>query len=172
MKRRGVAVVLCLILCLGFSGTVFAAPDSTWKSLPTQARGRDTNTSRCTKAVQRLMMNYSYETRNYIYDAGLSGNGIDGSFGRDTELAVRLFQETVGLTPDGSVGPATWQALRNSAIDFSHSGNGFHYYCSFIIVDGSTLITIRQGTTTGNWGSRPWGVTDLTDKTSWNVFNY
>jgi peptidoglycan hydrolase-like protein with peptidoglycan-binding domain len=37
----------------------------------------------------------------------------DGIFGEDTEDAVRGFQETYGLTPDGIVGLRTWDRLYN-----------------------------------------------------------
>lgn len=36
---------------------------------------------------------------------------IDGLYGQDTAAAVRWFQRTHGLRPDGIVGPATYQAL-------------------------------------------------------------
>lgn len=36
---------------------------------------------------------------------------IDGSFGPETEMAVRSFQAGNGLTSDGIVGPDTWHAL-------------------------------------------------------------
>ena len=38
---------------------------------------------------------------------GLYTGKIDGKFGADTEKAVKTFQETNGLKPDGIVGPAT-----------------------------------------------------------------
>jgi hypothetical protein len=37
--------------------------------------------------------------------------GIDGIFGAGTEAAVRAFQRTRGMVPDGIVGPKTWAAL-------------------------------------------------------------
>jgi peptidoglycan hydrolase-like protein with peptidoglycan-binding domain len=36
---------------------------------------------------------------------------VDGSFGRKTELAVRIFQKRYHLRPSGIVGPSTWNAL-------------------------------------------------------------
>jgi peptidoglycan hydrolase-like protein with peptidoglycan-binding domain len=41
------------------------------------------------------------------YDTG----GVDGIFGAATESAVKRFQEGQGLTPDGIVGPMTWEKI-------------------------------------------------------------
>ena len=41
---------------------------------------------------------------------------IDGSFGPDTDNAVRSFQGDLGLTADGIVGPITWNYLVNGYI--------------------------------------------------------
>ncbi len=43
--------------------------------------------------------------------AGFDPKGIDGSYGRNTEAAVKAFQKADGLEVDGIVGPLTWQAL-------------------------------------------------------------
>ena len=41
----------------------------------------------------------------------VTGQGIDGVFGRGTERAVKQFQRNEGLGTDGVVGPATWNEL-------------------------------------------------------------
>lgn len=46
------------------------------------------------------------------YDCG--SKGADGIFGKDTEAAVKKFQEDHGLTADGICGPKTWEALENT----------------------------------------------------------
>jgi peptidoglycan hydrolase-like protein with peptidoglycan-binding domain len=41
----------------------------------------------------------------------LDFSGIDGTFGQKTQDTVKLFQQGNNLTPDGIVGPLTWQVL-------------------------------------------------------------
>ncbi|MCM1135143.1 MAG: peptidoglycan-binding protein [Clostridium sp.] len=43
--------------------------------------------------------------------AGIPAVSPDGIFGNETRQAVIAFQQIMGLTPDGIVGPATWRAL-------------------------------------------------------------
>jgi hypothetical protein len=47
-----------------------------------------------------------------LHAAGVFDERADGSFGRDTEDAVRKLQELRGVTVDGVVGPETWQGLQ------------------------------------------------------------
>ena len=42
---------------------------------------------------------------------GFYSGTIDGNFGRTTENSVIRFQRNFGLTPDGVVGPSTWDSL-------------------------------------------------------------
>jgi len=52
--------------------------------------------------------------------------GVDGGFGAKTQTAVLVFQTAHGLTPDGVIGPATWQALlryRPARIVWGYAGH-------------------------------------------------
>lgn len=51
-------------------------------------------------ALQQLLTAKGYDTK-----------GVDGSFGANTEAAVRAFQKAKGLTVDGVCGKNTWTAL-------------------------------------------------------------
>lgn len=46
---------------------------------------------------------------------GFDPGGVDGIFGPGTEDAVKAFQKSKGLTPDGIVGPNTMAALQTNA---------------------------------------------------------
>jgi hypothetical protein len=52
------------------------------------------------------------ELINKGYSCGKTG--ADGDFGKNTEAAVKAFQQDHGLTVDGIIGPATWSALDGS----------------------------------------------------------
>src|SRR5437773_11857058 len=49
--------------------------------------------------------------RIFVMTKALVFSDITGSFDVTTEQAVKDFQQGAGLTVDGIVGPATWQAL-------------------------------------------------------------
>ena len=46
---------------------------------------------------------------------GFDPHGVDGAFGAGTEAAVKDFQKSKGLIPDGKVGPNTMAALQTNA---------------------------------------------------------
>ena len=49
--------------------------------------------------------------RIFVMTKALAPNSITGTFDVTTEQAVKGFQQSAGLTVDGIVGAATWQAL-------------------------------------------------------------
>lgn len=54
------------------------------------------------KAMQTLLIGYGFSCGE---------KGADGSFGGDTDKALRAYQKAKGLDPDASCGPATWASL-------------------------------------------------------------
>ncbi|MBE6948422.1 MAG: LysM peptidoglycan-binding domain-containing protein [Ruminococcaceae bacterium] len=66
--------------------------------------------------------------------AGFYQGNIDGVFGRITAEAARRFQQSNNLTPDGVIGPRTWETLTPWL-------TGFRYH---IIRQGDTLYRISQ----------------------------
>jgi len=65
---------------------------------------------------------------------GYNPGPVDGAFGAQTAQAVAQFQRNNGLTPDGVVGPATWDAFKNLL-------NGFS---SYTVRPGDSLYTIAR----------------------------
>ena len=55
--------------------------------------------------LQTMLMDRGYKLPKY---------GADGSFGAETETAVKQFQRDWNLTVDGVVGPKTWELLETS----------------------------------------------------------
>lgn len=58
------------------------------------------------KKAQELLLGKGYDLGKW---------GADGSFGNATESAVKDFQTDYGLTADGVIGQATWEALEKTA---------------------------------------------------------
>lgn len=54
---------------------------------------------------------YVYLLQYALYINGYDPNGFDGGFGAGVQKAAKNFQEFVGLTADGIVGPQTWASL-------------------------------------------------------------
>ena len=82
----------------------------TWVALIMQVSSGDTGEA--VRAVQE-----EFQFRNLSGDPR-QGVQIDGNFGRQTEDAVVDFQQALGLTIDGVVGPITWRALIGGMLSF------------------------------------------------------
>lgn len=92
------ALALALILALlGVSG---AAALTLYATLEYGDSGNDV-----TKLQQALLT------------LGFDPDGVDGHFGRGTERAVKLYQESIGLTADGKAGTLTLSALYEDTAD-------------------------------------------------------
>lgn len=63
---------------------------------------RKGNKGKTVKALQVILIAYGYNLGYY---------GADGSFGSNTDAAVRAFQKSKGLEADGICGPLTWAKL-------------------------------------------------------------
>jgi len=151
-KKRFIVTVMAVLMCFSASFSALAAvtnPNanstniSQWKQFPVQKAS--SYSSGYTKAVQRLLMQYSTSTRTKIVNAG----GVDGSFGKGTTNALKDFQASQDLSSDGSCGPATWGGLC-ALLDIPNHPNGYFYYRTFAGCS-YTYYAIRQGDSTGNW---------------------
>lgn len=76
---------------------------------------------------------------------GFDPHGVDGVFGRGTEDAVKAFQTSKGLTPDGIVGPNTMAALQTNAA-----------------VAGADVSGATTGATVGDTTTTPTGTCTVT----------
>jgi len=75
---------------------------------------------------------------------------VDGVFGGATETAIKEFQGGAGLTVDGIVGPATWNALPDGGpMPILREGSSGQVVRSL-----QTLLTNEAG----EWGTPPGGI--------------
>ena len=85
----------------GFSNQIVdgIAGPNTLNGCPMVKKGA---TGNITKLLQEKLVSLGYNT-----------NGVDGIFGSGTDNAVRLYQKSNGLIPDGIVGKNTWRKILN-----------------------------------------------------------
>jgi len=79
------------------------------------------------------------------------GVTVNGTFDSQTETAVKEFQQGAGLTVDGIVGPATWNALPDGGpMPTLQQGS------SGAVV--SSLQTVLTNGAVGQWNTTPQGI--------------
>jgi len=74
-----------------------------------------------------------------LQSIGYEVGGADGSFGQQTEAAVKALQADRGLEVDGLVGEATWAALRLPGTPVSRGRTQSRYSCQPYFGDGRSL---------------------------------
>ncbi len=80
-----------------------------------------------------------------FFNDGLPQIGVDGIFGAETENAVRTFQREYGLTADGIVGRATWNAILDAYDSTLNSLPDEYRSYSSLLYPGYTLTTGASG---------------------------
>lgn len=66
---------------------------------------------------------YVLAAQYYFWGAGYPITRLDGTYGTETQNAIRFFQATHGLSADGCAGPSTWRALRSSLTNSASNGD-------------------------------------------------
>lgn len=56
---------------------------------------------------------YVKTLQSWLHKAGFNPGAIDGTYGANTEKAVKEFQKKVGITADGIAGKQTYNALQS-----------------------------------------------------------
>ena len=78
------------------------SPSPSYPGTPLRRGSQGSDVTVIQVALNRIAQNYPAIPRL---------DSVDGIFGPRTEAAVQRFQEIFGLSPDGIVGPATWNAI-------------------------------------------------------------
>lgn len=80
------------------------------------------------------------------FNSAIPAPAQDGIFGRATQQSVAAFQSAAGLTPDGVVGPLTWQALYNTylGVDNVIPPSPDTGVTEYVVRSGDTLWLLAQ----------------------------
>lgn len=80
------------------------------------------------------------------FNSAIPAPAQDGNFGRETQQSVAAFQSAAGLTPDGVVGPLTWQALYNTylGVDNVIPPSPDTGVTEYVVRSGDTLWLLAQ----------------------------
>ena len=152
--KKAIILCICLTMICSSSLVVLATSDPfkvEWSHFyATKQNGSDPDGLKAnrTRAIQALIRECTDEQIH-------QGIIVDGSFGSNTKAAVQRFQTSVGLDPDGSVGPATWPELYDLiGWTKTYSGGYYRFYCFGMSggeSGGGIEEIIRRGSTSGAW---------------------
>ena len=85
------------------------------------------------------------QVQKKLKDLGYYNDSVDGSFGPNTELAVKSYQSVMNLEVDGSVGPATWNSLFNSnTVNGATSEYTRPLFYTTPIITGNDVAKVQQ----------------------------
>lgn len=72
--------------------------------------------------------------------------GADGKFGKDTQYAVKKFQQAHGLQVDGVIGPKTWAALENNepVKHYTVTVKGLTYAQAEALINSYSSATMKE----------------------------
>src|SRR3712207_8707247 len=70
----------------------------------------------------------------------LGNRGIDGVFREGTELAVKAFQQALGLLVDGLVGPITWREIVERSEEHTSELQSRQYLVCRLLLEKKTQI--------------------------------
>ena len=75
---------------------------------------------------------------------------VNGTFDENTTDEVVCFQNAMGLSPDGIVGPLTWEALQDELFHVDTDGN-WSYWSYTGFCDSTSCAAFRQWVPSGIW---------------------
>lgn len=167
--KRTIKSIVCLALIIvtmiATYGIAFAYsiptydphPRATWSHFPTRKK---TNSGHLVRGLQQILL-----------ITGYAPGTVDGSFGSNTEAAVKRYQAAYGLSADGIVGSQTWGKMRSTNVGL-YEANWAPHPCAYTIgnplsgiwgnswpqdrlhhyADGSWWL--EYGNTPGEWSAR------------------
>jgi peptidoglycan hydrolase-like protein with peptidoglycan-binding domain len=141
------SMVLATSLLVTSSSTTFAAPKATRVTVALNGCPSTVQYGSSGTWVTALQFRLnSLIAQGYFSDVYLS---TDGSFGHHTQLTVKDFQASQGLSNDGQVGPQTWTALGFCGVAhllLPDGGLNTRSHCPPGVQDGSsgTWVSVLQ----------------------------
>jgi hypothetical protein len=162
--RRAIAV---LIACAGFLWTTTSAMATSlspldWSNAVTISQSGTVTTGDLVGLWQAVLaVRAELPTKCYQ----------DGSFGSATTTGTQTYQTRFSIAggPDGVVGSATWSHANSgtTALQYVGSSSTTGYQLYRYVGDSSRTFYLIYGTTSTQWGFRPYGFASAPDRPSY-----